>query len=93
MHLSCSCPRYTASPGLLMTLNLLRIQPIRTPEVIRVVYEGPDRELGETIVRLFAAEQDSDITVYYDKNERSKLERRTLRKINRAERNDKLHGH
>lgn len=93
MRVSCGCPANMATDTLVERLQTLGLHPIVTSQVIRAVYEGPDRKLGEAIVEIFAHEADHDITVFYDKAEQKKSERRAARKAERAERNAKLHGH
>lgn len=93
VRVSCGVPRALATDTLVDKLKALGIKPIITSEVIRAVYQGPDRQLGETIVEIFAHEADHDITVFYDKAEQSKSTRRAERKLMKAERNAKHHGH
>lgn len=93
MQVSCSCPVNLASDTLVHKLEVLGVKPIITSEVIRAVYEGPDRKLGEAIVEIYAHEADHDINVFYSKAEQKKSERRALRKAERAAWNAKLHGH
>lgn len=93
MRVSCACPPELATSTLVEKLRKLGLHPIETSQVIRVVYEGPDRSLGEAIVDIFSHEADHDITVFYDKAEQEKSARRAERKQKRAERNAKLHGH
>lgn len=93
MRVSCGVPANLASDTLVHKLQILGIEPVVTPSVIRAVYEGPDRTLGEAIVELYAHEVDHDITVYYDKAEQQKSARRAARKAERAAANAKLHGH
>lgn len=93
MKVSCGCPRDTASPTLCKKIQKLGVTPIITDMVIRAVYEGPNRQLGEAIVRIFGEEVDSDITAYYDKEESHKAARRLQRKLDREIKNNKLHGH
>lgn len=93
MRVSCACPAKMATDTLVDRLRTLGLQPIVTSEVIRVVYEGPNKSLGEAIVEMYAHEADHEITVFYDKDEQRKSERRAARKAERAARNAKLHGH
>lgn len=93
MRVSCSCPKKLATDTLVDRLRALGLQPIITTEVIRAVYEGDNRGLGEAIVEIYAHEADHDITVFYDKDEQRRSERRALRKAERAAWNAKLHGH
>lgn len=93
MRVSCACPTDLASQGLVDELTALGINPIVTSQVIRAVYEGPDRKVGEAIVTLYEKEKDHDVTVFYDKAEQEKSARRAARKAERARRNAELHGH
>lgn len=93
VRVSCGCPVETASQGLEEEIRLLGLEPIVTNVIIRCVYEGGDRALGEAVVQMFEKERDHDITVFYDKEEQAKSARRAQRKAERAERNAKLHGH
>lgn len=93
MQVSCSVPVDLATSTLVDRLIALGVQPIITHEVIRAVYEGPDRCLGEGIVEMFCHEADHEITVYYSKEEQNKSARRAMRKFAKAEKNAKLHGH
>lgn len=92
-RVSCSCPATSASLNLLPRLRSIGVQPIVTDFVIRAVYEGPRIELGRAIVDIFDDEKDSEITLYYDKAEQGKAQRRERRKRDKARKNAKLHGH
>lgn len=93
MQVSCSVPKPLATSTLIHRLQVLGIQPIITDILIRAVYEGDDRSLGEAIVEMFAHEADHEITVFYSKEEQGKATRRALRKWEKAEKTAKLHGH
>lgn len=93
MRVSCSCPTNLASDTLAERISALGIQPIITPQVVRAVYEGPNKSIGEAIVRMYACEDDHEINVQYDKEEQRKIERRLERKYLRAKQNAALHGH
>lgn len=93
VRVSCGVPKALATDDLVDRLKALGIEPIITSEVIRAVYQGPDRYLGEAIVEIYIHEADHDITVFYDKAEQNKSTRRAERKLKKAERNAKLHGH
>lgn len=93
MQVSCSVPKELASTTLVERLEALSVQPIVTNMVIRAVYEGDDRSLGEAIVELFTYEQDHEITVFYSKEEQNKSAKRAMRKLAKAEKNARLHGH
>lgn len=93
MRVSCACPVELATSTLEDNLRALGLQPIVTTEVIRAVYEGPDRSLGEAIVELYAHEADHTITVSYTDAEAKRDLRKQARKEERALRNAKLHGH
>lgn len=93
MRVSCACPAKLASDTLVDRLKVLGLQPIITSQVIRAVYEGPDKSIGEAIVEIYAHEADHDINVQYDKNEQRKIDRKVQRKAERAAWNAKLHGH
>lgn len=89
MKLSCAAMLSPTSDTLLEKLEKLPVTPIITPSLIRVVYEGPDKTLGLTIIELFEEEPEHDINVIYDKAEQSKSERRMERKAKKA----KHHNH
>ena len=93
MQVSCSVPRELASENLIQQIEDLGIQPIITSLVVRAVYEGEDRYIGESIVDIFSNEEKHEITVHYSKKESQKSERRAARKKERAEKNARLHGH
>lgn len=93
MRVSCACPVDLASDTLIAKLETLGLKPIVTSQVIRAVYEGSDRRLGEAIVEIYAHEADHEINVQYDKDEQRREQRRFERRMERAQRNDKLHGH
>lgn len=79
MRVTCSVSRANASPGLPNKIDALGVPPIITNFVIRAVYDGPDRKLGEAIVDLFAQEKDHDIYVSYSRSEMLADEKRALR--------------
>lgn len=93
MQVSCACPRELASEGLVEEIKALGIEPIVTSLVVRAVYEGHDKGLGEAIVELFCREADHEINVRLNKEEQAKANRKAARKAERAARNAKLHGH
>lgn len=93
MRVSCGCPKDTATTGLEDWIRQVGLQPIVTNIIIRCVYEGDDRALGQAIVDKFSHEIDHDITVNYTEAEQTKSARRAARKLARAEKNAKLHGH
>lgn len=93
MRVDCGCPAKTASSTLADRIRKLGLEPIVTPYVIRAVYEGDDRSIGEAIVEMFAHEADHDVTVDYTEAEQRKSARKAARKAERARRNAKLHGH
>lgn len=93
MRVSCACPADLASSTLVERIKTLGLQPIVTSLVVRTVYEGKDKALGEAIVEIYSHEADHDITVFYDKEEQQKSARKAARKAERAARNAKLHGH
>lgn len=93
MRVSCGCPKATATPTLEGWIKQVGLQPIVTNTIIRCVYEGKNRALGEAIVQMFEHEVDHDITVFYDKDEQAQSARRAERKQKRAAANAKLHGH
>lgn len=93
MRVSAACPAELATSTLVDRLRTLGLQPIITPQVIRAVYEGPDKSLGEAIVDIYSHEADHSITVSYDKEEQRKMERKIERKYQRALANAALHGH
>lgn len=93
MRVSCACPKNLASDTLVDRLRTLGLQPIITPQVIRAVYEGSDRRIGEAIVEIYSHEADHDVNVQYTREEQEKMERKIERKYQRALKNAKLHGH
>lgn len=93
MRVSCACPKATATDTLVDRLASLGLQPIVTSQVIRAVYEGPDKRIGEAIVEIYSHECDHEINVQYTKEEQEKIERKIARKYERAKRNAALHGH
>lgn len=68
VRVSCGVAVEKASPELVQKLKQLGIKPIITTCVIRAVYEGPDKTLGQKIVELYKGEATDDI--YYDFGER-----------------------
>lgn len=62
VRISCSVPTDKASDGLLRRIRQLGIAPIVTPQVIRAVYQGPSRVVGETLMEIFELERDHEIT-------------------------------
>lgn len=92
MRVTCACPTKTASEHLAENLAALGIKPIITPCVIRAVYEGPDRKLGEAILDLYQYELDHEVEVQFTKAEQEKQNKKAQRKANRANRNARLHG-
>lgn len=95
MRVSCGCPIDKARnpEALKKWIHQAGLTPIVTNTIIRCVYEGNNRELGEAIVKMFEVEEDHDITVFYDKAEQARSARKAARKQERAKRNAKLHGH
>lgn len=93
MRVSCACPVELATSTLVDNLRGMGLHPIITTKVVRVVYEGPNRSLGEAIVELYAHEADHEITVSYNDDEVKRDLRKQARKAERAARNARLHGH
>lgn len=93
MRVSCACPADVATPTLVENLCKLGIQPIITSQVVRAVYEGPSKNIGEAIVTMFSHEADHSINVQYTEEEKRRIDRKIARKYERAKRNAKLHGH
>lgn len=93
MRVSACVPRELASDSLVEELESLGVPPIITSQVIRAVYDGPDKHIGEAIVELFCCEDGHDINVQHTTEEQRKIERKLARKYERAKRNAKLHGH
>lgn len=93
MRVSCSAPLDSCSYTLVTRLEALGVQPIVTNVLVRAVYEGDDRTVGENIVDIFSHEHDHEITVYYSPEEQNKSARRAMRKRAKAEKNARLHGH
>lgn len=69
MRVSCGCPKDTASKELLSKICALGLDPIVTNTTIRCVYEGENKTIGESVVRIFSREEGHDVTVLYDKGE------------------------
>lgn len=69
MRVSCSCLVKGASENLVPNIRKMGLEPIITNQVIRVVYDGKDKSIGEAIVRLFADETDHDVYVHYAPDE------------------------
>lgn len=67
---SCGVAKHIATSELIGNIRALGITPIVTNYVIRAVYEGPDKALGQQIVELFRQEDVADI--YYDFGERGR---------------------
>lgn len=93
MRVSCACPRKMATDTLVERLESLGIKPIVTNQVIRAVYEGTDKSLGEAIVEIYAHEADHEINVQYDKAEQQRETRKAMRKAEKAAWNARLHGY
>lgn len=95
MRVSCGCPIATARDAdvLINWIKQVGLEPIVTSTIIRCVYEGDDKALGEAIVQMFEVEVGHDITVFYSEEEQRKSARKAARKAERAARNAKLHGH
>lgn len=93
MRVSCACPVELASSTLEEKIRTLGITPIVTTQVIRAVYDGPDKSIGEAIVNMYAHEADHEINVQYTTEEQRKIDRKLARKYERAKRNAELHGH
>lgn len=69
MRVSCGCLAKTASEGLADKIRAIGVEPIITSQIIRAVYDGKDKSIGEAIVRLFADEIDHDVYVHYAPDE------------------------
>lgn len=94
MKVSCSCPVDAASHDLIEEVESLGLTPVVTTSVVRVVYEGDNVALGESIVRLFEREIDHEITADYGSSKAERrAERKAVRKAERAAYNARLHGH
>lgn len=65
MRVSCAVPKEFCSEGFIWKLQEMKLDPIVTTQIVRVVYEGDDHQLGARIVEMFAHEVDHDITVDY----------------------------
>lgn len=70
MRVSCSVPSKTASDDLVRKITQLGLTPIITGQVIRTVYEGPSRVVGETIMEIYQHERDHEITVDYGQKQK-----------------------
>lgn len=62
VRVSCSVPADKDSDNLLRRIGQLGITPIVTSQVIRAVYQGPSRVVGEVLMEIFEAERDHEIT-------------------------------
>lgn len=93
MRVTCACPAEKASETLVEQLKKLGIEPIITSQVIRAVYEGPHRDIGEGIVAIYDNEQDHEIVVQYSDKERQNIDKQAAREERRAKRNAKRRGH
>ena len=69
MRVSCSCLVKGASESLIPAIKELGVEPIVTNQVIRAVYDGKDKKIGEGIIKLFVEEREHDIYVHYDPEE------------------------
>lgn len=65
MKVSCSTPTESASDGLVRRITQLGLTPIVTNQVIRTVYEGPSKVVGEMVVEIYQYEKEHEITVDY----------------------------
>lgn len=92
MQVSCSAPLSTCTPTLTTEIKKLGITPIVTNILVRAVYEGDDRSIGEAIVNLFSFEYDHEITVFYSPEEQSKSAKRAMRKLAKQERRRRQTG-
>ncbi len=63
MRVSCSAARSPYEDRLIERIKILGLTPIVTPILIRAVYEGADRVLGEKLIDLFEHEPEHDIYV------------------------------
>ncbi len=66
MRVSCSAARSPYEDQLIERIKILGLKPIVTPILVRAVYEGADRALGEKLIDLFEHEPEHDI--YVDAN-------------------------
>lgn len=80
MRVSCSTPVDQASKDLARRLVELGLKPIVTSQVVRVVYEGPSRVVGDIIVEIFQREADHEITVDYTAKEKKQIEKESKKK-------------
>lgn len=76
MRVSCEVPREHCTQQLIDDIRLLGIEPIITPSIMRVVYEGTSMQLGEAIVERFKTVPCHGIVADYDKHDKEVLERR-----------------
>lgn len=84
MRVSCSTPVDQASKDLAVKLAELGLKPIVTSQVVRVVYEGPSRVVGDTIVEIFQREADHEITVDYTAQEKKQIEKESRKSRRKA---------
>lgn len=63
LQISCAVPVAKASEGFAEKFVQLGLKPIVTSVCIRVVYEGNDSKLVDTIIALYEQEPDHDIVV------------------------------
>lgn len=78
MRVTCAAPRESANPELIDCIRDLGVEPIVTNKVIRAVYEGDNKKVGEAIVYLFADERDHEIYVDYEQKKLTAKEKRIL---------------
>lgn len=78
MRISCSSNKTTMSENLISSIKELGLNPIITPILVRVVYDGPNIDLGNKIVALFDMEKEKEIIVDYDRD--TKKHRQTIKR-------------
>lgn len=68
VRVTCGVAKDKATASLIDELKKIGVKPIVTPYVIRAIYEGDSKALGQKIVELYSKEDTTDI--YYDYGER-----------------------
>ncbi len=81
MRISCSSAKSTMSDDLIASIEELGLQPIITPILVRVVYDGPNVNLGNRIVALFDKEKDKEIVVDYNDAKQSKKGKQRVKQV------------
>lgn len=81
MRISCSSAKSTMSDDLIDSIEKLGLKPIITPILVRVVYDGPNTNLGNKIVALFDQEKDKEIVVDYNDAKQNKKGKQRVKQV------------